>query len=153
MAPPPVCRPALPCPVPCDTGKWASEDTSYGYDFWYQPRHNVSQIIAFMAGPGQAVAVTSAGFPSFKSSTAQAVLPKVVFKTMSMHEQPERVCRILLAHVALVCPAATFVSHALGGLPSLQIMISSEFGEPNAFFKGFDPSLATSKYGNKLYVW
>jgi hypothetical protein len=22
-------------------GKWTSSDTPYGYDFWYQPRHNV----------------------------------------------------------------------------------------------------------------
>ena len=29
---------SLPCQV---KGKWTEDTTEYGYDFWYQPRHNV----------------------------------------------------------------------------------------------------------------
>lgn len=54
-------------------GTWGKEDTAYGYDFWYQPRHN--------------------------------------------------------------------------------IMVSTEFGTPLEFFKGFDPAVAGTEYGSKLYVW
>ena len=28
-------------PLPQVKGKWSTDDTKYGYDFWYQPRHNV----------------------------------------------------------------------------------------------------------------
>lgn len=54
-------------------GKWAAEDTKFGYDFWYQPYFNV--------------------------------------------------------------------------------MVSTEWGEPNAIMKGFDPSLVSTKYGSSLHVW
>lgn len=54
-------------------GTWAAKDTAFGYDFWYQPRHN--------------------------------------------------------------------------------IMVSTEFGTPAEFFKGFDPAVANKEYGSKLYVW
>ncbi|KAI8468542.1 MAG: selenium binding protein [Monoraphidium minutum] len=37
--------------------------------------------------------------------------------------------------------------------PHYDIMVSSEFGAPRAFFKGFDPSKVASDYGSKLYVW
>lgn len=32
-------------------------------------------------------------------------------------------------------------------------MVSSEFGEPGSFIKGFDPSAVQSKYGNTLTFW
>eukprot|EP00879_Flechtneria_rotunda_P003852 GHRR01004092.1.p1 GENE.GHRR01004092.1~~GHRR01004092.1.p1 ORF type:complete len:424 (+),score=154.35 GHRR01004092.1:332-1603(+) len=54
-------------------GTWATKDTAYGYDFWYQPGHNV--------------------------------------------------------------------------------MVSSEFGTPAEFFKGFDPNVVATEYGSKLYIW
>eukprot|EP00775_Hariotina_reticulata_P012725 gene12725-12855_t len=54
-------------------GTWASKDTAYGYDFWYQP--------------------------------------------------------------------------------GLNIMISSEFGTPKEFLKGFNPAVVPEHYGSKLYVW
>lgn len=54
-------------------GSWTSELTAYGYDYWYQPRHN--------------------------------------------------------------------------------IMVSSEFGAPGSFFKGFNPAEASTRYGSKLYFW
>ena len=28
-------------PLPQVKGKWSADDTKYGYDFWYQPRHNI----------------------------------------------------------------------------------------------------------------
>lgn len=54
-------------------GSWTNERTPYGYDFWYQPRHN--------------------------------------------------------------------------------IMVASEFGAPNSFMKGFDPSEAGTRYGDSLHLW
>ncbi|GMH44391.1 hypothetical protein BSKO_12343 [Bryopsis sp. KO-2023] len=54
-------------------GTWTKENTKFGYDFWYQPRHN--------------------------------------------------------------------------------IMVSSEFGRPNSFLKGFDPAEAANAYGSKIYFW
>ncbi|WIA29980.1 hypothetical protein OEZ86_000078 [Tetradesmus obliquus] len=54
-------------------GTWADADTAFGYDFWYQPAHN--------------------------------------------------------------------------------IMVSSEFGTPLEFFKGFNPAVASTEYGSKLHVW
>ncbi|KAF6260448.1 selenium binding protein [Scenedesmus sp. NREL 46B-D3] len=54
-------------------GTWAEQDTAYGYDFWYQPAHN--------------------------------------------------------------------------------IMVSTEFGTPKEFFKGFNPAVAATEYGSKLHVW
>ena len=54
-------------------GTWSSEETKYGYDFWYQPRLNV--------------------------------------------------------------------------------MVSSEWGAPKAFFKGFNPAEVSEHYGNKLTFW
>lgn len=32
-------------------------------------------------------------------------------------------------------------------------MVSSEFGEPGSFIKGFDPSAVEKKYGNTLTFW
>ena len=32
---------AFPPPLSQVKGKWSADDTKYGYDFWYQPRHNV----------------------------------------------------------------------------------------------------------------
>lgn len=32
-------------------------------------------------------------------------------------------------------------------------MVSSEFGAPNSFIKGFDPSVVGTKYGNELTFW
>ena len=29
------------CLAPQVKGKWSDTETEYGYDFWYQPRHNV----------------------------------------------------------------------------------------------------------------
>jgi len=37
--------------------------------------------------------------------------------------------------------------------PRCNVMISSEWGSPNAFKKGFDPSQVPTHYGHKLYVW
>lgn len=38
--------------------------------------------------------------------------------------------------------------------PRQNVMISSEWGEPNAFASGFDPAhVAEGKYGHMLYVW
>ena len=37
--------------------------------------------------------------------------------------------------------------------PYHNVMISSEWGEPASFSKGFDPSLVDSKYGHHLHVW
>lgn len=54
-------------------GTWTGDSTAYGYDFWYQPRHNV--------------------------------------------------------------------------------MVSSEYGAPNAFLKGFNPAEAATRYGSCLHVW
>lgn len=32
-------------------------------------------------------------------------------------------------------------------------MVSSEFGAPESFIKGFDPSAVAEKYGNSLTFW
>lgn len=32
-------------------------------------------------------------------------------------------------------------------------MVSSEFGEPDSFINGFNPSVAGTKYGNSLTFW
>ena len=37
--------------------------------------------------------------------------------------------------------------------PYHNVMISSEWGDPAAFTKGFDPSQVASKYGHSLHVW
>ncbi|GBF99564.1 hypothetical protein Rsub_12189 [Raphidocelis subcapitata] len=37
--------------------------------------------------------------------------------------------------------------------PRFNIMVSSEFGAPGEFLKGFDPAKAASHYGSKLHVW
>jgi selenium-binding protein 1 len=37
--------------------------------------------------------------------------------------------------------------------PRFDVVISSEFGSPNAFKQGFDPSLVGDKYGSRLHVW
>ena len=37
--------------------------------------------------------------------------------------------------------------------PYHNVMISSEWGEPSTFVKGFDPSLVETKYGHSLHVW
>ncbi|KAI6661109.1 Selenium-binding protein 1-like [Oopsacas minuta] len=37
--------------------------------------------------------------------------------------------------------------------PYHNVMISSEWGEPASFTKGFDPSLVDTKYGRCLHVW
>lgn len=37
--------------------------------------------------------------------------------------------------------------------PRHGVMVSSEFGAPRAFFKGFDPSLVPTDYGSKLHVY
>ncbi len=37
--------------------------------------------------------------------------------------------------------------------PRFDVIISSEFGSPNVFKQGFDPSLVGDKYGSRLHVW
>jgi len=37
--------------------------------------------------------------------------------------------------------------------PYFNVMISSEWGEPNSFKNGFDPSKVSEKYGSSLNVW
>lgn len=37
--------------------------------------------------------------------------------------------------------------------PKHNVLISSEWGEPNAFKGGFDPSQVSAKYGRKLNIW
>ena len=37
--------------------------------------------------------------------------------------------------------------------PYFNVMISTEWAEPNTFKKGFDPSTVAEKYGSKIYVW
>ena len=37
--------------------------------------------------------------------------------------------------------------------PYFNVMVSSEWGEPNALKPGFDPSKVAEKYGDRLYVW
>lgn len=37
--------------------------------------------------------------------------------------------------------------------PYFNVMVSSEWGEPNTFKMGFDPSKVAEKYGSKLYFW
>ncbi|KAF8069628.1 selenbp1 [Scenedesmus sp. PABB004] len=36
--------------------------------------------------------------------------------------------------------------------PAHDVMVSSEFGTPAEFFKGFDPAIASTEYGSRLYV-
>lgn len=65
-------------------GRWAEEDTPYGYDFWYQPRHNImisseyGAPSAFLAGFNPAEAGTHYGSALYVWDWERRVLKQTI---------------------------------------------------------------------------